>query len=88
MCVSEERGLGRGGEGREKGREESSLFSNSSVRHQSQYLVQRCLPQTHVGEAVVRGGRWEVEGGDVAHWQCTTYVHMYILTYAHTSSRS
>ena len=63
MCVSEERGLGRGGEGEgEGGREESSLFSNSSVRHQSQYLVQKCPPQTHVGEAVM-GERWEVERG-------------------------
>ena len=85
------------------GREESSPFSNSSVQHQSQYLVQKCPPQTHVEEAVM-GERWEVgrgRGGEGDRkeeretcWdsctmaQCTTYIHMCILMYAHTSSVS
>ena len=94
------RGLVRGGEGEGEGREESSPFF---VQHQSQYLVQKCPPQTHVGEAVM-GERWEVGRGGGGErdrkeeretcWdsctmaQCTTYVHMYILMYAHTSSVS
>ena len=66
-----------------KGREESSL-ENSSVRHQSQYLVQRCPPQTHVGEAVMGGKRWEVERGGrctLAMYHIRTYVHTNVCTH-------